>query len=409
MPRQNPEGIQMFSRQWGDYPGGTQTTQWQRYREYSGNKTPNFQTYASQHRRLPMLAYSVYYHNLPNVHIDAWFKYPATNAEVRKRGWFWYQLYPYGLSYYDTDAETKAKAQGRLAEAVLDMKVNLAQAMGERKQTANLVAATATRIANAARFLRKGRLDDAARSLGVRPKVGMKQAVARDHAKGRDTLANFWLEMQYGWLPLLQDVFGAAELLATHVVEDRYHTVISAKARTVMMRPTLYMNDGMWPYTNYPAGESMCVHKGRFQINYRLDSAARSALATTGISNPALLAWELLPYSFVIDWFLPVGNYLEQIDAFSGFELVDGIYSSHKRVDFTFDRREEHYDFLGKGSYAKRYISASGFYGQMTRTTLTQFPAPVPPAFKNPVGVIHALNSIALLNSAFSKGGRRVR
>jgi len=30
-----------------------------------------------------------------------------------------------------------------------------------------------------------------------------------------------------------------------------------------------------------------------------------------GLQDPASVAWELLPWSFVVDWFIPIGNWLE--------------------------------------------------------------------------------------------------
>jgi hypothetical protein len=35
---------------------------------------------------------------------------------------------------------------------------------------------------------------------------------------------------------------------------------------------------------------------------------------TLGLYDPAGLAWELLPFSFVADWFVPIGNYLENLN-----------------------------------------------------------------------------------------------
>jgi hypothetical protein len=29
-----------------------------------------------------------------------------------------------------------------------------------------------------------------------------------------------------------------------------------------------------------------------------------------GLVNPAEIAWEVVPYSFVVDWFLPIGSYI---------------------------------------------------------------------------------------------------
>lgn len=40
--------------------------------------------------------------------------------------------------------------------------------------------------------------------------------------------------------------------------------------------------------------------------------------------------WDLIPYSFVVDWFVPLGDYLSQIDAsvyYSTLPIIDVIYS----------------------------------------------------------------------------------
>jgi hypothetical protein len=40
-----------------------------------------------------------------------------------------------------------------------------------------------------------------------------------------------------------------------------------------------------------------------------------------GFVNPGVIAWELVPFSFVIDWFVPVGNFLSQWTDFVGLTL----------------------------------------------------------------------------------------
>jgi len=43
-----------------------------------------------------------------------------------------------------------------------------------------------------------------------------------------------------------------------------------------------------------------------------------------GLANPAALAWELIPFSFVADWFVGVGDYLNAQTALLGLTVVDG-------------------------------------------------------------------------------------
>lgn len=54
----------------------------------------------------------------------------------------------------------------------------------------------------------------------------------------------------------------------------------------------------------------LTLNKGVFKDNF-----------TAG--NPAEWAWELIPLSFVLDWFIPVGQYLACLDAYQG---IDGVW-----------------------------------------------------------------------------------
>lgn len=44
----------------------------------------------------------------------------------------------------------------------------------------------------------------------------------------------------------------------------------------------------------------------------------------TVILSPLLTAWELVPYSFVIDWFLPIGDFLAQYSSTDGLTFLSG-------------------------------------------------------------------------------------
>ena len=49
-----------------------------------------------------------------------------------------------------------------------------------------------------------------------------------------------------------------------------------------------------------------------------------------GLVNPASVAWELIPFSFLVDWFLPVGKFLESYTDTVGMQL-DNIQRMERR------------------------------------------------------------------------------
>jgi hypothetical protein len=64
----------------------------------------------------------------------------------------------------------------------------------------------------------------------------------------------------------------------------------------------------------------------------------RGMLERAGLALNLETAWDLIPYSFVVDWFLPVGDWLSKIckkSAADNLEIIDGWYSKtgHEIMD----------------------------------------------------------------------------
>jgi hypothetical protein len=276
-------------------------------------------------------------------------------------------------------SEAYIKARAQLAGKVNAMSFNAGQAFAERRQTASLLTNTAYRIVSAARALRHGRLGEFQKALSTTVHPNQWDRTLKTPASKR--IATHWLEYQYGWKPLLQDAYGAAELLSRHS-QEAYVTssrgVGSAKAVNVYKRTVDLGSD------RSVSVSTTC----KLGVTYRLDNPSRAGLAQTGLSNPALLAWELLPYSFVVDWFLPVGNYLEALDAFSGFTFVGGY-----QVYFTSIIGNENWNgsqrsYVSNGWCKTLTNSGSAVYNEylLNRSVLTGFPPVGPLSFRNPLG-----------------------
>jgi hypothetical protein len=126
-------------------------------------------------------------------------------------------------------------------------------------------------------------------------------------------------------------------------------------------------------------------------------SAPLSNLAKVGILNPLQLAWEVVPYSFVVDWFLPIGNWLGGLDAAAGLDFESGYQTTLLKQDQStieslwWDRTSP--------TPARQVKSVSEFrkFAQMSRTTLTSFPSAPAPRFKNPLSMSHMASALALL------------
>jgi len=223
-------------------------------------------------------------------------------------------------NYWNTDTSVtdnmEVIAKQQCLSRARDMKVNLAVAFGEGRQTVRMIAETARTLGKAVAAFRRGRFGKAAKILNIKKLEG--------------SAANHWLSYQYGWRPLLSDVYGAAETLAQHIKQPR-------PPRFAVRGKSKDLSSYAFPqWESYTGCESTGLTHSFSDCWLQREVAAgllcqcdytETALAAqlgVGLTDPALLAWELIPFSFVFDWFIQVGNYLESISALQGVTVLDG-------------------------------------------------------------------------------------
>lgn len=303
------------------------------------------------------------------------------------------------LSRIDHDATTQVLSN------VKDMKVNLAQFYAEREQAVKMFVETTERCAASFRALKKGDLIGAAEHLGI--PVGTrrqrKRVLGRHTSRGTAaarSASHRWLELQYGWKPLLQDVAGAAEAVAQAFNNLHRCSAVGRSYRTVdrILLNTVTKNGSGGVTTDWIRVTGR--HEIRYHLRFYPDSIMRAPVQL-GITNPLELAWELLPYSFVVDWFADVGKSISTLDATVGLTFDGGC----KTEFFSWD-----YESSGSitGYVGHDYIQNAGRenlkWVKCLRTKLTTFPSARPPMMKDSskwLSDLHLANAAALLTNVF--------
>jgi hypothetical protein len=112
------------------------------------------------------------------------------------------------------------------------------------------------------------------------------------------------------------------------------------------------------------------------------------------------VAWELVPFSFVVDWAFPVGTFLSSLDALLGYE--DAYYSSSLLV------RAEWRD-VGRTQQTGNQLIANNFVGTkkmvyLKREVSSSVPIPHPPRLRDPRSLTRMANGLALLAQVFGRG-----
>jgi len=216
--------------------------------------------------------------------------------------------YPSWIASTLITANDKLKLINKLREKINGSDFNLAVMLAETLESCDMISATAKKLARAYAFARQGRWVQAARTLSDGP-VPQRIRSARE----RDPISGHWLELQYGWLPLLNDVKGAAELLAHQLnvpFRKRYHVQRRIEL-TSEQKASRSIQSYCCPITNSFVQASSASTKTQLYAITAYVTEAQTIPQLLGLTNPASVLWEKLPYSFVADWFMPIGQWLE--------------------------------------------------------------------------------------------------
>jgi len=282
-------------------------------------------------------------------------------------------------------------------DEVLDRKSNFAQFVAERHQLVKMVNDTVSRMTKAVRAVRKGNF------AGVRSALGYAGGPKRTSG----SVGNDWLAFQYGWKPLLSDVKGAAEHLAQNHLGRPLVLRVTKSAKGTTPADSVYSDPvGKKPGTSiWTRG----VTESRFKVfvEYDVTNDFIRQGSQLGIADPLTLAWELTPWSFVVDWFLPVGKFIEQLNFDSGLTFRKGGYMSFNKTSNSVRLINGQIRELAEAFYDCTYTTGSSVASSdvtyMFRVKWNSFPSPRFPSFKDPFSPVHTANALALLRGAFGR------
>lgn len=295
-------------------------------------------------------------------------------------------------SYPNMRSEERDRLEVETLLKLADGKVKMGEALAESRKTAEMLASRGYQLYRALKALRHGNFGEMASHLGLNPMDTIRRygRINRRTPVGKGG-ANLWLEYQYGWKPLMGDIHGLYELFREQIERPALllHAVRNMSDEERFSPPIWISSFG---------GQSLIRYYHRRKQKYRLDAVVDSSTLRTasrlGLVNPAELAWDLVPLSFVVDWGLPVGNTLAAMTATVGLDFLSGSYTS-----------------VVESSASSTCVGVDHFHGStekvitpglttifqyaMEREALQAFPTPKLYA-KNPFSTSHAISAAAL-------------
>lgn len=203
----------------------------------------------------------------------------------------------------------------------------------------------------------------------------------------------------YGIAPLVEDVFSSVEILRLRLerpIYRRFH--VKQKASTVRGSRNLSIGSNGTVDTD----DSV---KGSQYVTAYVEFDPRWATEII-FGNPAELIWEVIPFSFVVDWMIPIGDWLISLDALSAVKDMrvavsrKAEYKTTGAAYTTSPVNSIQKPFTTSGSITKR---------TWERNVYTTVPLPPLPRPSLDGSVVRLLNAISLLVTTRGCKGRHPR
>jgi hypothetical protein len=149
--------------------------------------------------------------------------------------------------------------------------------------------------------------------------------------RDREPLANQVLETEFGWRPLFADVHSALFTVCKDGVPPQYIT--SRAKRRIYVRNSVVTSDSKgfdeW------AGSASLTYSARVLVT----NPNLWMLNRLGLINPATVAWDLIPWSFVVNMFLNVNQMINSITDEIGLDVAEQTITRTSKLLLTTDRR----------------------------------------------------------------------
>lgn len=284
-------------------------------------------------------------------------------------------------------AECRSKALAKFT----DVSVDLSVAFAERKKTANMLFEAANGLYHLIGNIRKGKWNQ------------LPWAVRKRILNAGNSVPQAWLWYRYGVMPTLLDVYGAMEALERrdNGQYDRYIVTTRKKLRSELKYAEPVQNTYFGRYYTMPVQQSESVHVS-YGCKVRLDAALTQAeylrLAEAGVTNPLTTAWELIPFSFVVDWFTNAGEFLGNVTALKPYTFLGAA-----ETWFFTEERVRTYTPTGGGKLTINLVEPVTRYSKFVRSAGTKPPSQSLYLKNDPLNLKRLYDSIALLKGVSNK------
>lgn len=308
----------------------------------------------------------------------------------------------------EANLPTQFAAEKALVKAlnnVADRKASFSESVAELRSSVVGLARNATQINEFLSAALKRDWFRAGTALGLNPR-SRKARRARDRtiAAGQG-LSSAWLNYWFGLSPIVSDMVAIAAYMSDESVHNKLRVKGSAtvpiyrKTSVETIEPSFgYGMPGIKSSSNVTINSY-----GKVSLTYTIPDTDLRRLTTFGAVDIPATAWAILPWSFAIDWVIPVSEILKSLTASHGLNFRGGTMTKVVKISkdpintvvvpaISSQVIETNVAIIGK---------VSGLL--MERSVYKSDPKPVSLWVKDPFDVWKGVTSLALLTNLLFK------
>lgn len=212
----------------------------------------------------------------------------------------------------------QGKAWDRFVESATGPTASLGETLAEMRSSGAMVLSRILQFGTFVRALKQLRWREAADALRI-PRKRARDVWSRDR-----TVAQNVMEVQYGWRPLIRDMYNAMSVLQRDFKD--------VEARGKGSDYQRYFDAG--PAFS-PSIDILWFARVQYAASIRVSNPNLALMSSLGLTNPLGTLAALVPYSFVLDWFTNFSQALEGYNRFMGLTVYNPATSTRTRVHYT--------------------------------------------------------------------------
>lgn len=210
-----------------------------------------------------------------------------------------------------------------------------------------------------------------------------------------DAMTTAWLEFRYAWMPMvysLKDIQEALSTIERGSVRGRARSVVDLSDSKTTVDPL--RDSGRASYTSTTTITGHVTIRG-YAVGTFSTGGGRFGF------DPLLTAWELITLSFVVDWFIDIGSWLQTYSPFAEGGLTNTGYSLKYEFERSHTGNSSYYGQLIDGFRTTGGGSAGTYTEKIERYVRVPASPPFFPAFQPDLNWKRGLDLVSLIYKSF--------